>query len=146
MGLALSAADTQILEERTEGWIAALQLAAISVNGRANPSAFIAAFSGTGRYIVDYLVEEVLQRLSPELRQFLFSTCILRQFNADLCDAMTGHPGAARALLDQLEKQNLFLVPLDDHRQWYRHHHLFADVLLAHMPAERQHELPRLHR
>lgn len=146
MGLALSATDRTILEERTEGWIAALQLAVISLHGRTDPTAFIAKFAGTGRYIVDYLVEEVLQRISPELRHFLFSTCILRQFNASLCDAITGHPGTGRALLDQMEKQNLFLVPLDDHRQWYRYHHLFVDVLLAHMPAERQHEMPGLHR
>lgn len=136
MGLALSAADTAILDERTEGWIAALQLAVISLDSRTDASAFIADFAGTGRYIVDYLVEEVLQRLSPDLRRFLFSTCVLRQFNAALCDAITGRPGTARALLDQLERQNLFLVPLDDRRQWYRYHHLFADVLLSHLSGE----------
>ena len=146
MGLALSAADTAVLEERTEGWIAALQLAVISLNGRADPSTFIAEFAGTGRYIVDYLVEEVLQRIPAELRHFLFATCILRQFNAGLCGVIVGHSGKARALLDQLEKQNLFLVPLDDHGQWYRYHHLFSDVLQAHMPTIYRREMPGLHR
>ena len=146
MGLGLSAADTASLEARTEGWAAALQLAVVSLAGHADPAGFIAGFAGTGRYIVDYLVEEVLQRLQPELRQFLFSTCVLRQFNAALCDAVTGRPGTAPAMLDQLERQNLFLVPLDERRQWYRYHHLFADVLLAHLPAEQQGELAGIHR
>lgn len=146
MGLALSPHDTKILEERTEGWIAALQLAVISLDGRSDPSVFIAGFAGSGRYIVDYLVEEVLQRLPDDVRQFLFSTCVLRLFTAPLCDAVTGQSGSARPMLEQLERQNLFLVALDDRRHWYRYHHLFADVLLAHLPASEQQALSGIHR
>lgn len=146
MGLALSPHDTKVLEERTEGWIAALQLAVISLDGRSDPSSFIDGFAGSGRYIVDYLVEEVLQRLPDDVRQFLFSTCVLRLFSAPLCDAITGQSGSARPMLEQLERQNLFLIALDDRRQWYRYHHLFADVLLAHLPALEQQALSGIHR
>lgn len=131
MGLALSPDDTRLLQEKTEGWIAALQLAVISLDGRSDASAFIAGFAGSGRYIVDYLVEEVLSRLPDETRQFLYDTCILRRMNAALCNFLTGGSGAVEMLL-RLERQNLFLVSLDDDRQWYRYHHLFADVLAAH--------------
>lgn len=146
MGLGLSPHDTKVLEERTEGWIAALQLAVISLDGRPDPSSFIAGFAGSGRYIVDYLVEEVLQRLPDDVRQFLFSTCVLRLFTAPLCDAVTGQVGSARGMLEQLERQNLFLIALDDRRQWYRYHHLFSDVLLAHIPALEQQTLSGIHR
>lgn len=138
MGLGLSAPDAASLEARTEGWVAALQLVAVSLEGHADPQAFIAGFAGSSRYLLDYLVEEVLQRLEPELRQFLFSTCALRHFNAALCDVVTARPDTARVMLDQLERQNLFLVPLDERREWFRYHHLFADVLRAHLPPVQQ--------
>jgi LuxR family maltose regulon positive regulatory protein len=146
MGLSLSRADTAALEERTEGWVAALQLAVISLEGRSDPSAFIEGFAGSGRYIVDYLVEEVLQRLPEDLRQFLLRTCVLRRLTASLCDAVTGETGAARGIIDRLERQNLFLVPLDDQRQWYRYHHLFADVLRSHLNVDQQQDLASIHR
>jgi LuxR family maltose regulon positive regulatory protein len=146
MGLALSPADTATLEHRTEGWIAALQLAVISLKGRTDPSAFIAGFAGSGRYVVDYLVEEVLQRLPDDVRDFLMRTCVLRRLNASLCDAVTGQTGTARSLLDRMERQNLFLVPLDERRQWFRYHHLFADVLNSHLSTEQRAQLPAIHR
>ncbi|HEY9012385.1 MAG TPA: AAA family ATPase, partial [Devosia sp.] len=133
MHLGLSAADAATLEQKTEGWIAALQLAVLSLEGREDATAFIEDFAGSGRYIVDYLVEEVLARLPGDLRQFLMTTSILRRMNAALCDAVTGETGSGRKMLERLERQNLFLVSLDVQRQWFRYHHLFADVLRAHL-------------
>lgn len=145
-GVALSPADAATLEAKTEGWIAALQLAVLSLEGRDDPTAFIEDFAGTGRYIVDYLVEEVLARLPDDLRQFLVATSALRRMSAPLCDFVLGEAGGSRPMLDRLERQNLFLVPLDTHRQWFRYHHLFADVLLAHLDAEQAQALPGIHR
>lgn len=145
VGLSLSPTDAATLEHRTEGWIAALQLAVISLQGRADPSAFIASFAGSGRYVVDYLVEEVLQRLPEDVREFLMTTCVLRRLNASLCDAITGQAGMARTLLDRMERQNLFIVPLDEGRQWFRYHHLFADVLNSHLSGEQRAQLPAIH-
>ena len=144
MGVGLSANDVAVLSERTEGWIAALQLAALSLTGRDDPAAFIASFAGGNRYVVDYLVEEVLQRLPEEVRQFLIRTCFLSRLNGSLCDAVTGAKDS-KAMLATLDRQNLFIVPLDDRRQWYRYHHLFADVLLAQLPDAVRTELPALH-
>ncbi len=146
MHLGLSAADAATLEHKTEGWIAALQLAVLSLEGREDTSAFIDAFAGSGRYVVDYLVEEVLERLPGDLREFLMATAVLRRMNASLCDAVTGEPGSGRKMLDRLERQNLFLVPLDAHRQWFRYHHLFADVLRAHLGEAESAALPAIHR
>ena len=128
MGLQLAAPDVTALEGRTEGWIAALQLAALSMQGRDDPAGFIAGFAGDDRYIVDYLVEEVLQRQPSHVREFLLHTSVLDRFSGPLCDAVTGQ-GGGRAMLETLDRGNLFLVALDDRRQWYRYHHLFADVL-----------------
>ena len=116
------------LEGRTEGWIAALQLAALSMQGRDDVAGFIAGFAGDDRYIVDYLAEEVLQRQPVEVRDFLLHTSVLDRLNGPLCDAVTGQ-GGGKAMLESLDRGNLFLVALDDRRQWYRYHHLFADVL-----------------
>ena len=145
MGLDLAASDVAVLGERTEGWIAALQLAVLSLAGRDDAPAFIAGFAGSDRYIVDYLVEEVLQRVTEEVRRFLFRTCFLGRLSGSLCDTVTGSSGG-KAMLEALDRQNLFVVPLDDRRQWYRYHHLFADVLLAHLSDEVRDELPELHR
>src|SRR6185437_4859669 len=109
------------LEERTEGWIAALQLAALSMQGREDITAFVAGFAGNDRYVFDYLVEEVLQRQSDEVRKFLLRTSFLDRLSGPLCDAVNASSGSA-ALLDALYRHNLFLVPLDDRRQWYRYH------------------------
>jgi LuxR family maltose regulon positive regulatory protein len=135
MGLALTSRDVAALDGRTEGWIAALQLAALSMQGRDDASAFIAGFAGDDRYLVDYLVEEVLGRQPTDTRDFLLRTSILGRLTGPLCDAVTGREGGRAALL-ALERANLFLIPLDDRRQWYRYHHLFADVLKAHLLEE----------
>lgn len=144
MGLSLSAQDVASLEARTEGWIAGLQLAALSLQGRTDIAGFIAEFAGDDRYIVDYLVEEVLERQPPAVRQFLLQTSILDRLSGPLCDALTESEGG-RATLEALERGNLFVVPLDDKRQWYRYHHLFADVLRAHLLEEQPDSAPALH-
>ena len=144
MRLDLSAADVAALEGRTEGWIAALQLAALSVQGRADPSRFIAGFAGDDRYIVDYLVEEVLHRQTEEVRSFLLQASILTRLTGSLCDAVLGQTGT-RAMLEDLDRRNLFLVPLDDRRRWYRFHHLFADVLRSRLVDEQPELVKGLH-
>ena len=145
MGLELSSGEVAALEERTEGWIAGLQLAALSMRGREDVSGFIGAFAGDNRYIVDYLVEEVLQRQPERIRSFLLQTSVLDRLSGPLCDAVTGQEDA-RGMLEALERGNFFVVPLDDKRQWYRYHHLFADVLSAHLMAEQPAQIPTLHR
>jgi LuxR family maltose regulon positive regulatory protein len=144
MGLHLGPADVQALEGRTEGWIAALQLAALSMTGREDVSAFIAGFTGDDRYVVDYLVEEVLQRLPPAVQDFLLRTSVLDRMNGSLCDAVTGQLDG-RKVLETLERDNLFVVPLDDRRHWYRYHHLFADVLRGRLADERPGLVGELH-
>jgi LuxR family maltose regulon positive regulatory protein len=145
MGLNLGASDVAALEMRTEGWIAALQLAALSMQGRDDVAGFIAGFAGDDRYIVDYLVEEVLHRLPERVRSFLLETSLLSRLSGPLCDAVTGQ-GGGKATLEALDRGNLFLVSLDDRRQWYRYHHLFADVLRARLLDERPGQVPELHR
>jgi LuxR family transcriptional regulator, maltose regulon positive regulatory protein len=145
MGLTLTAQDVATLEERTEGWIAALQLAALSMQGRDDVAGFIAGFAGDDRYVVDYLAEEVLQRQPDRVQAFLLRTCILGRLSGPLCDAVTGQ-GGGKAMLEALDRGNLFLVPLDDRRQWYRYHHLFADVLQARLLDEQADQIPGLHR
>src|SRR6266540_11564 len=145
MGLVLTARDVAALEGRTEGWIAALQLAALSMQGRDDVAGFIAGFAGDDRYIVDYLIEEVLQRQSEDVRNFLLQTSILSRLSGPLCDAVTRRDGG-KAMLEALDRGNLFLVPLDDRREWYRYHHLFADVLRARLLDEQPGQVPDLHR
>ena len=144
MGLELGPADVQALEGRTEGWIAALQLAALSMAGREDVSGFIAGFTGDDRYVVDYLVEEVLQRLPADVQDFLLRTSVLDRMNGALCNALTGQD-AGRSVLEALERDNLFVVPLDDRRHWYRYHHLFADVLRGRLLDERPGLVNELH-
>ena len=144
VGLDLTAADVAILGERTEGWIAALQLAGLSMQGRADVGGFIAGFAGNDRYIVDYLVDEVLQRQPDHVRAFLLSTSVLERLNGSLCDAVTQRHGS-KAMLETLEHGNLFVVPLDDIREWYRYHRLFADVLQAHLLESRPDDIAALH-
>ena len=145
MGLQLTARDVAALEARTEGWIAALQLAALSMQGRDDVAGFIAGFAGDDRYVVDYLAEEVLARQSDRVQAFLLQTSILGRLSGSLCDAVTGQ-GGGRAMLAALDRGNLFLVPLDDRRRWYRYHHLFADVLQARLLDEQPSQVPDLHR
>ena len=143
MGLSLSEADVSALEERTEGWVAGLQLAALSLQGHQDVSGFIRAFAGDHRYIVDYLVDEVLRAQPEPFRMFLLQTSILERLSGRLCDAVTGHTdGAAR--LEMLERGNFFVVPLDDQRRWYRYHRLFADVLFARLLAEQSEQVAML--
>ena len=145
MGLNLSAEDIAALETRTEGWIAGLQLAALSMQGNKDVSGFIREFAGDHRYIVDYLVEEVLQSQPEPIRRFLLQTAILDRLNGSLCDAVTGkEEGNAR--LEALQRGNFFVIPLDDKRNWYRYHHLFADVLRMHLMAEQPDQVSALHR
>jgi LuxR family maltose regulon positive regulatory protein len=143
--LGLEPPQVAALETRTEGWAAALQLAALSLHDRDDTSAFIAGFTGDDRYVVDYLIDEVLGHQSSDVRRFLLDTAVLEQLTPPLCDAVTGRSDSG-AMLELLERQNLFLVPLDSHRSWYRYHHLFRDVLLSRLLAERPGDAPHLHR
>jgi LuxR family maltose regulon positive regulatory protein len=130
MGLDLDAGAVAALEARTEGWIAGLQMAALSMQGREDTEHFVRAFAGTHRFIMDYLLEEVLAREPEEVQRFLLQTSILNRLSAPLCEAVTGTTGG-QAMLASMEQRNLFVVPLDDERRWYRYHHLFADLLQA---------------
>ncbi len=145
-GMGLSDADVAALTARTEGWIAGLQMAAISMRGREDPSTFVAAFAGSHRFVFDYLLEQVLNRQTSELRDFLLKTSVLDQLSAPLCDAVTGSEGSARGLLDMLEHANLFLTPLDDERVWYRYHHLLSDLLKFTLEQAYPGLSPELHR
>ena len=143
MGLNLSESDVSALEDRTEGWVAGLQLAALSLQGHQDVSGFIRAFAGDHRYIVDYLVDEVLRQQPEPVRTFLLQTSILERLSGPLCDAVTGHTdGAAR--LETLERGNFFVVRLDEQRRWYRYHRLFADVLFARLLAEQPEQVAML--
>jgi len=144
-GLDLAAPDIAALAGRTEGWIAALQLAAVSMQGRDDLGAFVAGFAGDDRYIVDYLVQEVLRGQPGDIRTFLLRTCLLDRLSGPLCDALTGERGG-KATLEALERANLFVISLDDNRQWYRYHHLFADMLRTRLRDERADEITDLHR
>ena len=124
----LTESDLADLVARTEGWPTGVYLAALSLRGHPSPGAFVRQFAGENRFVVDFLAEEVLSRQPDEIQQFLVRTSILARFCAPLCDAVTGSAGSA-GTIETLERENLFLVPLDDNRQWYRYHHLFAQLL-----------------
>ena len=145
MGLDLSAEDITALESRTEGWIAGLQLAAISLQGRQDSSNLINSFTGSHRYVLDYLIEEVLEQQSESVQTFLLQTTILDQLTGSLCDALTDNNNG-QATLRMLERTNLFIVPLDNDRSWYRYHHLFADLLRQRLLQTQPEQLPTLHR
>ena len=145
MGLNLSADDVAALETRTEGWIAGLQLAALSMQGHDDVGGFIRSFTGSHAYIVDYLAEEVVQRQSAEMQSFLLQTSILNRMCGPLCDAVLERDGQS-GKLETLQHNNLFVIPLDDERRWYRYHHLFADVLRARLRSTQPEALPILHR
>jgi len=135
MDLGLTPEDVQALEARTEGWIVGLQLAALSLQGRANAHEFIAAFTGGHHYVLEYLTEEVVRCQSQAVQRFLMQTSILERLNGSLCDSLTGEQNGEAVLAD-LQRRNLFIVPLDDERRWYRYHHLFADLLSNLMRGE----------
>ena len=147
MGLELLPADIAALEARTEGWIAGLQLAALSIRSKVTAQAtdFIAAFSGSHRHIIDFLAEEVMAQQPDEVHDFLCHTAILDRLTASLCDKVTGRRNS-KAILEQLEQTNLFLLPLDDQRLWYRYHRLFADFLRSRLHQHMSDQVPELHR
>ncbi|MET9269468.1 LuxR C-terminal-related transcriptional regulator [Kribbella sp. NPDC003557] len=145
MGLRLAGDDVRALEGRTEGWAAGLQMAALSLRGVPDVAGFIDAFTGSHRFVIDYLADEVLARQPAAVRDFLLRTAVLDRLTGPLCDAVTGRSGSAQ-VLDELDRGNVFLVALDPDRVWYRYHHLFRDVLRARLLAEHPEELPRLHR
>lgn len=155
MGLTLSAADIATLEARTEGWIAGLQMAALSLQHRPDTTEFIRAFSGSHRHILDYLVDEVLTRQPEDVQTFLLRTSILDRLCGPLCDAVLNESGDtsrafvpsshSQAILEYLDHANLFLVPLDDERRWYRYHHLFADLLRAQLQQRHAEVIAALH-
>ncbi|MBN1138900.1 MAG: helix-turn-helix transcriptional regulator [Anaerolineae bacterium] len=146
MGLDLSAQDMAVLDQRTEGWIAGLQLAALSIQGREDVTGFVQAFSGSHRFVLDYLVEEVLDRQPEPIRAFLLKSSILERLTASLCDAVTGDERlGSQAILTYLERANLFLLSLDDERKWYRYHHLFADLLSNRLAQRHPDQVSVLH-
>ncbi len=144
-GADLPGAAVAALAARTEGWAAGLQLAALSLRGQADPAGFVAAFSGSHRYVLDYLAGEVLDRQPEEVRAFLLQTSVLERLSGGLCDAVTGRAGG-QVMLEQVERANLFLVPLDEVRGWWRYHHLFADLLRARLQQQHPDRLAALHR
>ena len=148
--LTLSADDLSAMEMRTEGWIAGLQLAALSMQGSKDIHAFVSAFTGSHHYVMDYLVEEVLKLQPKEVSAFLLQTSILDRLCGSLCEAVvnvdTDGPFDGQSMLGALEEMNLFVIPLDDERHWYRYHHLFADVLRKRLEHQYPQMLPELHR
>jgi LuxR family transcriptional regulator, maltose regulon positive regulatory protein len=159
MRLQLTQEQTTVLEMRTEGWIVGLQLAALALQNRDDAQEFVRDFDGSHRFVLDYLVEEVVNQQSEEVKQFLLSTAPMEQFCAELCGALLGDPpqpvsdilsgsriSYAQQTLEQLEKSNLFLIPLDDRRRWFRYHHLFADLLRARLLQTCPEQMPVLYR
>ncbi|WP_281255834.1 LuxR C-terminal-related transcriptional regulator [Deinococcus hopiensis] len=145
MGLGLSPEDVTALDARTEGWVAGLQLAALSLKHRVDRSAFIHGFAGNDTYVLEYLVEEILARQPEPVRRFLLHTAVLERLNGPLCDAVSGQ-GGGQERLESLERQNFFLVPLGGAGRWYRYHRLFAEALEARLRAEEAERVPLLHR
>lgn len=145
MNLALSPHQIAALEKRTEGWIAGLQMAALSMQNRDDMARFIDGFTGSHRFIMDYLLEEVLNQQSAEVKDFLMETAVLDRLCADLCDAVRQAPSPSQEILEQLETHNLFLIPLDNERHWYRYHHLFADLLRQRLQQQQPELVPQLH-
>jgi LuxR family transcriptional regulator, maltose regulon positive regulatory protein len=145
MGLTLSPEQISALEQRTEGWIAGLQLAALALQGRADISGFLSGFTGSSRFVLDYLTEEVLSRQPAPVQAFLLHTSLLERLSGSLCDHMRGQEDS-QAMLEALERANVFVVPLDEERHWYRYHHLFAEVLRNRLQQAEPHLVPELHR
>jgi LuxR family transcriptional regulator, maltose regulon positive regulatory protein len=141
----LSEPDLSDLVGRTEGWAAGLYLAALCMRGHGSPGSFVRQFTGENRFVVDFLIEDVLSRQPGQVREFLMRTSVLSRFCAPLCDAVTGTADAA-AMIDVLERENLFIVPLDDSRRWFRYHHMFAQVLRGQLARTEPDSVPALHR
>ncbi len=145
LGADLPGAAVAALAARTEGWAAGLQLAALSLRGQADPAGFVAAFSGSHRYVLDYLAGEVLDRQAEEVHGFLLETSVLEHLSGPLCDAVTGRAGS-QAMLEAIEQAGLFLLPLDEVRGWWRYHRLFTDLLRARLQQEQPARVAALHR
>ncbi|MGB3717466.1 MAG: LuxR C-terminal-related transcriptional regulator [Candidatus Promineifilaceae bacterium] len=145
LGLPLQAEDITALDARTEGWIAGLQVAVLSMKGLEDVSSFVRTFTGSHRYVMDYLVDEVLNRQPEAIQNFLLDTAVLDQMTGRLCEAVTGQPGGQETL-ERLDKDNLFIIPLDDERRWYRYHHLFTDLLRSRLDQTAPDRAPDLYR
>lgn len=145
MGLDLAQVDLDTLQSGTEGWITGLQLAALSMQGFSDPHHFILSFAGSNRYVLDYLFEEIFSQLPTEIQDFLIKTSILDRLTAGLCDKVTGRSDS-REQLESLERANLFIIPLDPSREWYRYHHLFGDLLRHQLRLQKDTPLEELHR
>jgi LuxR family maltose regulon positive regulatory protein len=145
IGADLPGQTVATLTARTEGWAAGLQLAGLSLRGQPDEAGFVTAFSGSHRFVLDYLADEVLERQDGGVRAFLLETSVLERLTGELCDAVTGR-GGSQAMLEQVERAGLFVVPLDEVRGWWRYHHLFADLLRARLQAEQPGRVPELHR
>jgi LuxR family maltose regulon positive regulatory protein len=145
MDVALSDEHIAALEDRTEGWVVGVQLAGLSMRGRDDPAAVVTSLSGSHRFILSYLTEEVIGRLPPDVQDFLLKTSILERLTGELCDALTGRSDSSQ-VLEQLVKANLFLIPLDDEQCWYRYHHLFADLLRSQFKRTVKDQAAQLHR
>ncbi len=146
LGLNLSTNEISALENRTEGWIAGLQLAAISMQGQKDSATFIKSFTGSHRFVLDYLIEEVLKHQSQNVQDFLLRTSILDNMCGSLCDSVLSDPSIpGQEILEDIEQSNLFIIPLDNERRWYRYHQLFADMLRMHLIAEHPGQVPVLH-
>ncbi len=144
MGLTLTTEEVTALDSRVEGWIAGLQLAGLALQGKSDPAGFIASFAGDHHYVLDYLGDEILDRQPEVMQQFLLQTSILERLNADLCDTVTG-TAESRSVLERLERHHFFVVALDDKRQWYRYHRLFADFLHHRLRLKYPNHLKELH-
>ena len=140
----MSDSAASALAERTEGWVAGLQLAALSLQGRSDVTGLVEAFSGSHRFVLDYLTEEILDRQDQQVREFLLETSVLERVSAPLCDAVRGRTGSQQ-LLEEVERANLFLHPLDEARHWWRYHILFADMLRVHLASCDPHRVAALH-
>jgi LuxR family maltose regulon positive regulatory protein len=145
MGVSLASRDCVALETRTEGWIAGLQMAALALRGQSDPAQFIASFTGSHHFVLDYLIGEVLQRQSADIQNFLLQTSVLDRLNSALCDAVTNRADS-QTLIEKLDASNLFIVPLDTERHWYRYHHLFADLLRNRLARAHPDQIIELHR
>ena len=137
MGLDLTPQGVSVLEKRTEGWVAGLQLAALSLSGRSDRERFIESFAGSHRYLVEYLLEEVINRQPEEVRSFLLATSVLERMSAPLCDAILGEGTCSETILERLDQENLFMIALDEEGRWYRYHHLFRDFLLTRLHRQK---------
>ena len=144
MGLGLTEQNITWLDSHTEGWIAGLQMAALSMQGRDDISGFISSFSGSHRFILDYLIEEVLCRQTDDIKEFLLKTSVLERMTASLCNSVTGRDDG-QDVLRRLEQDNLFTIPLDDERRWYRYHHLFSSLLQNHLQQTKPDLIQPLH-